>query len=80
MTGSLPVSDALCEASSESLSELFSRDPEGYQQQDLDRIIEELRRMRLKWEAAEASGTTRRERTKQAASTTSSMSADDLGL
>lgn len=52
----LPISNALVEASPESLSDLFSRDPEGYSNQDLDRIIEALRAQRARWQAAEAAG------------------------
>lgn len=54
----LPTSDALVEAGAgaESLTELLSRDPEGYQRQDRDRIVEALRAARVKWQAAEAAG------------------------
>ena len=55
----LPLSPALAEASPDSLTELFSRDPEGYQAQDLDRVIEALRAQRARWAAAEAQGASR---------------------
>ena len=58
MTNEMPKSTALIEASPDSLSELFSRDPEGYTSQDLNRIIAEIREQRKRWEAAEAAGKT----------------------
>lgn len=79
MPNEIPQSSALLEASPDSLSELLSRDPEGYQGQDLDRIIEALRAVRVKWQAAEAAGKERgRETTK--AVPVHSASADELGL
>jgi benzoyl-CoA reductase/2-hydroxyglutaryl-CoA dehydratase subunit BcrC/BadD/HgdB len=57
MTSTLPSSDALAEASLDSLQELMARDPESYQQQFLDRVIEEIRKLRERLEAAEAAGT-----------------------
>jgi hypothetical protein len=50
----LPLSNAIAEASPESIAELFSRDPEGYAQQDISRIIAELRTARERWAKAEA--------------------------
>lgn len=52
----IPQSTALTEALPDSLSELFSRDPEGYQQQDLEKIIGFLRSQRERMQAAEAAG------------------------
>jgi hypothetical protein len=43
MPGEIPQSTALAEADPNSLGELMSRDPEGYQRQDRDRIIAALR-------------------------------------
>jgi hypothetical protein len=56
--GELPVSQALAEAgkAGESLAELFARDPEGYQQKDLDRLIVELRAQRERFKAVESAG------------------------
>lgn len=54
MSGELPQSNALAEASPESLAELLSRDPEGYQQQDLARIVAWLREQRERWAKTEA--------------------------
>lgn len=58
MTGQIPQSNALASAGSgaESIAELLSRDPEGYQAQDLDRIIEIMREQRTRWKAAEGQG------------------------
>jgi hypothetical protein len=54
--GGIPQSTALAEASPESLSDLFSRDPEGFSKQDISRIVETLRTQRKAWALAEASG------------------------
>lgn len=79
MTGSIPQSDALAEASPQSLAELMSRDPEGYQQRDLDAIIDHLRKHRVACEAAEANKP-RRASGRATLSTQLAQSADDLGL
>jgi len=55
-TTGLPQSQALAEASLDSLAVLMSRDPEGYSRQDRDRIISALREQRARWEKAEAEG------------------------
>lgn len=47
-------SDVLTEAQPESLSELFSRDPLSYSNQDLDQIIKILREARLLHAQADA--------------------------
>ena len=80
--GVIPQSDALTQATTDSLAELFSRDPEGFQAQDRKRLVAALREQRARWEAAEASGTTRRERTKlsEARKQSSELSAEELGL
>jgi hypothetical protein len=52
----LPTSNALAEASPDSLSELFSRDPEQCTPEDDDKIILVLREQRARYMAAEASG------------------------
>lgn len=51
----VPQSAALSEASTDSLSELFSRDPEHLSELDLTKVVEGLRAQRVKWAAAEAS-------------------------
>lgn len=77
----IPQSTALAEASADSLGELFSRDPEGYSDQDLDRVIAAYREQRVRWKAAEESGTTTRKATKtQVAMTATAAKAEDLGL
>lgn len=55
MTGLTPQSTALAEAGAgaESITELLSRDPEGYQKQDRIRIIELFREQARKWKSAE---------------------------
>lgn len=67
-TGEIPQSSALAEAIVESLTELMSRDPEGYTKQDRMRIIATQREARARWEQMEkeeqASGKPKIERTK----------------
>ena len=50
----LPISNALEEATPDSISDLLNRDPEGLTDADLDRLITELRANRERYEAAEA--------------------------
>jgi len=79
----IPQSNALAEAGLDSLAELMSRDPEGYSSQDKGRIIEALRAMRAKWEAAEAQAPKGKSRAKASPETQSSISSEtakDLGL
>jgi len=85
MPNSIPQSQALAEADSNSLSELFSRDPEGYTRKDIDQVIAEMRAMRLKWDAAEKVGAKVRPVKVEGGngkgkSLTSQQSAEDLGL
>lgn len=58
--GEIPQSEALAEATGDSLAELMSRDPEGLSRQDRDRIVEALREQRARIAAAEAAGKPRR--------------------
>lgn len=82
----LPQSTALSEASAEgpaaSLSELFSRDPEGLLRRDRDQIIAALRTDRVRREAAEAAGATKpkAEKAGQTLLKTTPKPAGDLGL
>jgi hypothetical protein len=79
----VPQSDALAEASLDSLSELFSRDPEGYSAQDLTKVIETYRAMRVKWKASEATAAASPKGPKVASAAKSliaSVSAEDAGL
>ena len=48
----IPASTATAEATPDSLADLFSRDPEGFSQQDLASIVTELRAQRARWAAA----------------------------
>lgn len=52
----LPQSDALTEAKTDSLSELFSRDPEGNSRLDRNKIVEAQRANRARHKAAEQAG------------------------
>lgn len=45
-SGEIPQSPALEEATIDSLGELMSRDPEGYSEQDLDRVVACMREQR----------------------------------
>lgn len=82
--GTLVQSSALAEATTDSLSILFSKDPEKLADIDLDRLIEELRAKRVKWAAGEAakpeSGRGKKPVASKAASLVSAASAEDLGL
>lgn len=53
----LPTSPALAEATTDSLSELFSRNPATYTDTDLDKICQVLREQRQRFVQAEATGT-----------------------
>lgn len=56
MNGEIPQSPALAEATTDSLAELMSRDPEGYSRQDLSRVVSALREQRERLALAAASG------------------------
>lgn len=80
--GEIPQSAALAEADPGSLTELMSRDPEGFTKQDRGRIISALRADRARREQAEkdaaASGRARPRTTPGPAVVP--ISADKLGL
>lgn len=79
MTGEIPQSLALREASPSSLDELFSRDPEHYSTQDLDRIVHALREQRERWAKTEAEPKSRAVRAVKAAPRAAQkLSAEDL--
>lgn len=83
MTGEIPQSSALAEASVDSLAELFARDPEGLSRQDRNRIVEALRAQRQRVASAEASGTSRpkpRGEAKLPLSSVAPGQAEDMGL
>lgn len=82
MPNEIPQSQALAEASSDSLAELLSRDPEGYSRQDRAQVVAALRAQRVRWEAAEAAAPAKRGPSgpKATLASTTSAKADDLGL
>lgn len=47
---------ALSEATTDSLTELFNRNPLEMDNDHLSRIVEEYRKMRARWQTAEAAG------------------------
>jgi uncharacterized protein YdaU (DUF1376 family) len=79
-------SDVLKEAAIESLTELFSRDPEGFTRQDRDRIVEGLRAQRENWLKAEQEAQAKGGKAKPKAIkaqdllTRTVASAEDLGI
>lgn len=74
----IPLSPALAEASPDSLSDLFARDPEGLSRTDLDRLIATLREQRTRWLAAD--GTGRAPKAAKVKALTSPVNATDLGV
>jgi len=85
LSGQIPQSQLLAEASEDSLSELFSRDPEGFTRQDRDQIVKALRAQRARFELAEAEGKKAPRQLKAGAaakptSSTTSLDLEDLGL
>ncbi len=83
-TGEIPQSDALAEATTDSLAVLFSRDPEGLARQDRDAIIRALREQRGRVEAADGSKPTRAPRaapgSKLPLAGSTGKTTDELGL
>jgi hypothetical protein len=82
VTGPIPQSRALSEATVEdSFPELMSRDPEGYQAQDLARIVEALRAQRARWAEAEAAQSAKPKGARASPRVSSAaQQADELGL
>ena len=82
--GEIPQSNALAEAQVDSISELFSRDPEMLKpgSPDLTRIIVALREQRVKWATLEAEGKTRGQKAKTATPKTllAGTNAEELDL
>lgn len=74
----LPISNALSEASTDSLTEVLSRDPENYSKQDRAKIIEALREQSARWTAAEASG--KKPKAATVPTPAKAISLKDLGL
>lgn len=73
----IPHSTALAEAKIDSLSELYSRDPEGYSKIDLDRLVADLRLQRERWAKTEAEG---KKTPAKAKSLIAAGNPEDLGL
>lgn len=76
--GEIPHSPALSEAYPTSLQELFSRDPEGYQRQDLAAIVTAMRQWRIRLEEAEAAG--KKPRQTRAQIESAPIDLDSLGI
>lgn len=78
----IPQSSALAEADTDSLAEVMSRDPEGLQRQDRNRIVLALREMRARFEKSEAEAPSRAKAkgTVSMKQTASQSNAEDLGL
>lgn len=84
MVGLIPQSTALTEVKTNSLSELLSKDPFKFTQQDRGLVVAALREQRVKWEASEAAAGSKPKAVKSisgaAASLISRATSDDLGL
>lgn len=68
----------LAEASPTSLDELFSRDPLDLTDNDIEKIVNELRAKRALWLDAEAQGAKKAPKAAKKAVDTTGKSADDL--
>lgn len=73
-----PAESPLLEAETSSLDELFSRDPEGYNERDIERVIQEYRRSFAAFQQAEEKG--ERVKTPKTPKVKETMSLKDLGL
>lgn len=82
MMAEMVQSTALAEAKTDSLAELFSRDPEGLGQIDRARLVQAFRDQRARLAAAElaASGKAKGGRVATPKSLTTTLSAEDTGL
>lgn len=74
------MSSPLVKVDPQSLDALFSADPLGWSDADLDRLIAEERRARENWAKAESTGTTRSASAKLKTPGTAIKSIKDLGL
>jgi uncharacterized protein YdaU (DUF1376 family) len=84
-TGTLPQSQALAEVKADSLTELFSRDPEGYSEADMDKLIDGFRQQRARHQADEAAVAATGKKPAKAAKAevgveATTANAEDLGL
>lgn len=82
MSEIIPQSNALSEATTDSLAELMGRDPFKFTTQDRGVIVAALREQRKRWEAAEAANASKPKtlRGAGAKSLVSASKAEDLGL
>lgn len=78
MTGTIPQSNALSEASPNSITELMSKAP-PYSPEDRKQMVAILREQRVRWAAAEAAGEHTRAK-KAPASLVTNKTAADMGL
>jgi hypothetical protein len=78
--GLIPQSTVLSEASPESLTELFSRDPFSFSRLDRDRGVAALRAQRAKWEQSELAGPKPKATKATSKTLESGASVEDLGL
>jgi hypothetical protein len=77
--GEIPHSDALAEATIDSLSELMSKDPEGLTRRDRDKIVDYLREQRKNFAIAEAQPKAKKPKAEKVpVSNVSNVSAEDL--
>ena len=76
--------EALAEATVDSLADLFSKDPEKFTEQDMTRLVENLRAQRARWQVQEAETAAKPKGAKSVANKAKSLitdqSAGDLGL
>lgn len=79
----LPQSNALAEATVDSLAEVMSRDPEGLSRQDRNRIVEALRAQRQRLQIADAEAPTKARKAPKSSvplTTIAGANPEDLGL
>ena len=87
MTGIIPQSAALAEATPESFAEVMSRNVEEFRPGDVAGVVAWLRQLRERWEAAEATKATRPKKASGGTtaipvptSTTTAASPEELGF
>lgn len=80
--GEIPQSTALAEPSIDSISELFSRNPEELSDEDLARMLRGIRLQRERWKATEDSRPARQAKTSSVGpkSLVASTKAEELDL
>lgn len=68
------ISNPLAEANPQSLDEIFSKDPVNLNDDDIEKVVAELRAQAARFEAAEKTGANKRVKKAQV-----TLSLDDLG-